>query len=301
MPDYSAEGHLAVRHLFRAVIRRDLEAARRTGAAFREPSHDISSRPRQQGLGGELELMANSTKSGKTSPAPRLVPDRCAQCTDRAERLFCNLPEEAIERFDEIAMQIAYPSRSIVFEEGQRAAGIFVVCSGQIKLAATSRDGRTMILKIAVPGDVLGLTATLNDQPYEVTAETLEPCQIRSVRRRDFLEFLSHYGEVSRQAAQVIAREYHEVFLDARRLALSGSAAGRLAQLLLDWARTSSCGKPELRFTMALTHEELANMAGTSRETVTRLLNQFERDDLIVRHGAAIVILRPAEMERMVG
>ena len=244
--------------------------------------------------------MANSAKNGNSS-TQRIVPERCAQCTDRAERLFCNLPDEAIERFDEIAMQISYPSRSIVFEEGQRAQGIFVVCSGQIKLAATSRDGRTMILKIAGPGDVLGLTATLNDQPYEVTAETLEPCQIRSVRRRDFLEFLNQFGEVSRQAAQVIAREYHEVFLDARRLALSGSAAGRLAQLLLDWARTSSCGKPELRFTMALTHEELANMAGTSRETVTRLLNQFERDELIARHGAAIVILRPTEMERMVG
>ena len=235
------------------------------------------------------------------SSTVRQVAERCAQCTERSERIFCNLPDDAIERFDEIAMQIAYPSRSIVFEEGQRASGIFVVCSGQIKLSATSRDGRTMILKIAMPGDVLGLTATLNDLPYEVTAETLEPCQIRSVRRRDFLEFLAQFGNVSRQAAQVIAREYHEVFLDARRLALAGSAAGRLAQLLLDWARTSSCGKPEMRFTMALTHEELANMAGTSRETVTRLLNQFERDDLIVRHGSSIIIQHAHEMERLVG
>ncbi|HTX42650.1 MAG TPA: Crp/Fnr family transcriptional regulator [Acidobacteriaceae bacterium] len=243
--------------------------------------------------------MPTPTKNGNN--AARQVPDRCIQCTERADRIFCNLPDDAIERFDEIAMQISYPSRSIVFEEGQRAAGIFVICSGQIKLSATSRDGRTMILKIAVPGDVLGLTATLNDLPYEVTAETLEPCQVRSVRRRDFLEFLAQFGNVSRQAAQVIAHEYHEVFLDARRLALSGSAAGRLAQLLLDWARTNSCGKPDLRFTMALTHEELANMAGTSRETVTRLLNQFERDDMISRHGASITILQPTEMERIVG
>ena len=236
-----------------------------------------------------------------SSACARQVADRCVQCTERADRIFCNLPDDAIVRFDEIAMQIAYPSRSILFEEGQRASGIFVICSGQIKLSATSRDGRTMILKIATPGDVLGLTATLNDIPYEVTAETLEPSQIRSVRRRDFIEFLHEFGNVSRQTAQVIAREYHEVFLDARRLALSGSAAGRLAQLLLDWGRTSSCGKPELRFTMALTHEELANMAGTSRETVTRLLNQFERDEMIARHGSSIVILNKAEMERMVG
>lgn len=242
-----------------------------------------------------------AVSSRNPNSAAREVPDRCMQCAERADRIFCNLPDDAIERFDEIAMQISYPSRSIVFEEGQRAAGIFVVCSGQIKLSATSRDGRTMILKIAVPGDVLGLTATLNDLPHEITAETLEPCQIRSVRRRDFMEFLGQFGHVSRQAAQVIAHEYHEVFLDARRLALSGSAAGRLAQLLLDWARTGSCGKPEMRFTMALTHEELANMAGTSRETVTRLLNQFERDELIARHGATISILQPAEMERLVG
>jgi CRP/FNR family transcriptional regulator len=63
--------------------------------------------------------------------------------------------------------------------------------------------------------------------------------------------------------------------------------------LLIEWAHTAACGKPELRFTMALTHEELASMAGTSRETVTRLLNQFERDNLITRRGASLTITNP--------
>jgi CRP/FNR family transcriptional regulator, cyclic AMP receptor protein len=87
-----------------------------------------------------------------------------------------------------------------------------------------------------------------------------------------------------------------QCFLDARRLALSGSAAGRLAQLLIEWAETAACGEPELRFTMALTHEELASMAGTSRETVTRLLNQFERDHLITRRGASLTIVDPSSL-----
>jgi len=96
-----------------------------------------------------------------------------------------------------------------------------------------------MILQIAVPGDVLGLTATLNDLPYEVTAETLEPCQIRSVRRRDFLEFLSQLSAmVSRIPPRSSPAELPRVFLDARRLAPLRLGAGRLAQLLLDWART---------------------------------------------------------------
>ncbi len=154
-----------------------------------------------------------------------------------------------------------------------------------------------MILRIAGPGDVLGLSATLSDVPYEVTAETIEPAQIKKVSRAEFIQFLEAHAEVGQKAARTLAREYHAVFLDARRLALSGSAAGKLARLLLEWASAAACGKPELCFTMALTHEELANMAGTSRETVTRLLNQFERDRLITRRGASLTIVNPPGLE----
>jgi CRP/FNR family transcriptional regulator len=210
--------------------------------------------------------------------------------------MFCNLSGEALQRFDAMGMQIAFPGRAVVFEEGQNANCVFVVCSGQLKLSTTSREGRTMILRLAGAGDVLGLSATLNNQPYEVTAETLEPTQLKSVRRNEFLDFLESNAEIGQNTARTLAREYREVFLDARRLALSGSAAGRLGRLLLEWANTAACGKPELRFTMALTHEELANMAGISRETVTRLLNQFERDHLIQRRGATMTILGPEKL-----
>jgi CRP/FNR family transcriptional regulator, cyclic AMP receptor protein len=226
--------------------------------------------------------------------------DNCHDCEYRGLRLFCNLSGEALKRFDEIGTHVSFPGRVAVFEEGQRLNGVFVVCSGQLKLSTTSKEGRTMILRLAGPGDVLGLSATLNNLPYEVTAETLEPTQLKSVRRAEFLQFLESYAEVGRNTAKALAKEYREVFLDARRLALSGSAAGRLSRLLLEWANSTSCGKPELRFTMALTHEELANMAGTSRETVTRLLNQFERDHLITRRGATLTILNPDDLNLLV-
>jgi CRP/FNR family transcriptional regulator len=100
-------------------------------------------------------------------------------------------------------------------------------------------------------------------------------------------------------AAQSLSGEYLTVFHDAKRLALSGSAAGRLARLLLDWGRASASGKPEIRFTMALTHEEIANMAGTSRETVTRLLNQFRRDEWITVKGSSLTIIKPDQLERL--
>lgn len=229
----------------------------------------------------------------------RRVAEKCSQCEYRELRLFCNLSDNALRHFDQIGSYVSFPGRVTVFTEGEPAGSIFVVCNGQLKLSTTSREGRTMILKIAGPGDVLGLSAALNHLPNEVTAETLAPSQLKSIRRDDFLDFLESYSQVGQKTAQVLAREYQEVFLDARRLALAGSAAGRLSRLLLDWARSCNCDKAEMRFTMALTHEELANMTGASRETITRLLNKFERDKVIARHGVSITILEPARLEQV--
>lgn len=233
--------------------------------------------------------------------AARHSADRCTECGHRTLRLFCNLGEDALQRLDAIGMRVALPGRAVLFTESQPASGVFVVCEGQLKLSTTSREGRVMILRLAGPGDVLGLSAALNDVQNEVTAETLEPTILKSIRRNDFMEFLQTHVEVGEKTSQVMAKEYREVFLDVRRLALSGSASGRLARLMLDWANTAACGKPELRFTMALTHEELASMAGTSRETVTRLLNQFERDGLIRRRGSSITLLDPDRMDLLAG
>lgn len=227
------------------------------------------------------------------------APDDCLSCEHRTLRMFCNLTPDALKDFDAIGIQMSHARGAKLFAEGDPARTVCVLCTGQAKVSSTSRDGKTMILKIAGPGDVLGLSAVLANVPHEVTAEAIEPCQVKTIRKQEFVDFLSKHGIASMHAAQSLSGEYMTVFHDAKRLALSGSAAGRLARLLLDWGRNVSCGKPELRFTMALTHEEIANMAGTSRETVTRLLNQFRRDQLISIKGTALTILKPDELERL--
>jgi CRP/FNR family transcriptional regulator, cyclic AMP receptor protein len=229
----------------------------------------------------------------------RPFPQKCSDCQYRGLRTFCNLNDAALRRFEEIGSPVSLPGRTVLFEESQHCNTVFVVCTGQLKLSTSSKDGRTMIVRLAAPGDVLGLSATLGNMPYEVTAESTEPSILRSIRKPEFLSFLAAFSEVGEKTSNSLAREYHAVYLDARRLALSGSAASRLAQLLFDWANTAACGKPGLRFTMALTHEELASMAGTSRETVTRLLNQFERDSLITRHGASLTIVNPSALAKL--
>jgi CRP/FNR family cyclic AMP-dependent transcriptional regulator len=223
----------------------------------------------------------------------------CDTCELRSLRMFCNLSAEALVDFGSIGVQATLRKGARLFQEDEPSNGVFVICTGQVKLSCTSREGRTLILKIAMPGDVLGLGAVISGSRYEVTAETTEPTEIKSIRREEFLSFIQKHGEASLHAAKALSEEYKAVFFDARRLALSGSAAGRLAGVLLDWGRAASCGKPEMRFTMALTHEELANLVGSSRETVTRMLGRFKREELIQMRGASILILSPEKLEQL--
>ena len=226
-------------------------------------------------------------------------PEDCINCEHRHLRMFCNLTPEALRDYDSIGIMMSHARGAKLFSEGDPARNVFIICFGQVKISSTSRDGKTMILKIAAPGDVMGLSAVLANVPHEVTAEAIEPCQVKTVRKQEYVDFLGRHGIASMHAAQSLSGEYLTVFHDAKRLALSGSAAGRLARLLLDWGRTSANGKPEMRFTMALTHEEIANMAGTSRETVTRLLNQFRRDEWITIKGSSLTIVKPDQLERL--
>jgi CRP/FNR family transcriptional regulator, cyclic AMP receptor protein len=220
----------------------------------------------------------------------------CTACEYRSLRMFCNFTPDVMADFEAIGFEAAFPKGTLLFQENEPGNNILVLCTGQVKLSCTSKDGKTLILKIAGPGDVLGLSAVISSLRYEVTAETIEPVQIKTVRRADFLTFLEKHGEASLHAAKSLSEEYKIAFFDARRLALSGSAAGRLGSVLLDWGHAASCGKPEMKFTMALTHEDLANLAGTSRETVTRVLGRFQKDKLIQIKGSSIHILAPDKL-----
>lgn len=224
----------------------------------------------------------------------------CLHCELRPLRMFCNLSDHALRDFSALGIQAEVPTSSTLFREDDPSDSVIVVCTGQVKLSCTSKEGKTLILKIAMPGDVLGLSATISGSRHEVTAETIEPTQIKTIPRADFLAFLEKHGEASLHSARALSEEYKTAFVDARRLALSTSAPGRLAGIMLEWARAASCGGPQLKFNMRLTHEELASMIGASRETVTRALNRFKKEKLIEIRGVSILILAPEKLESLV-
>jgi CRP/FNR family transcriptional regulator, cyclic AMP receptor protein len=224
----------------------------------------------------------------------------CLECPARGKHLFCNMQASALEKFDCLGTLVQFSSGAILFREGDTCGSVHVLCSGRVKLSTTSREGRTLILKIARAGEVLGLSAALANQPYEVTAESMEPCRVKTIRRQAILEFLDRNPDAALRAARTVAQEYKAAFFEVRRLALPATASGRVANLLLDWSRDHNPDSASrTRCMMPLTHEEIASMTATTRETVTRVLGQMKRDQVISIHGAALTVLQPQELERL--
>jgi CRP/FNR family transcriptional regulator, cyclic AMP receptor protein len=223
----------------------------------------------------------------------------CAECEYRTLRMFCNLSPDALHDFDQIGVQVTVPRGSIIFYEGDSAISVTVLCEGQVKLSCSSAEGRTLILKIAMGGDVLGLSSVISGSVYEVTAEALEASIVKTIPKDSFLRFLDKHGQGSMHAAKALADEYRSAYFDARRLALSTSVHARLASLLLDWGRAACCGKEEMRFTMSLTHEDLANLAGTTRESISRSFARLQDEKLIQVRGSSILIVNPDKLEEV--
>ena len=224
----------------------------------------------------------------------------CFSCKVRGPDCFCGFKVEALTDLQRIGRSMHVPAGQVLFREGFKSEGVYILCGGVVKLTISSAEGRLLILRLAWPGDVLGLVSALRDTSYEVTAETLEPTDVKTVNRADFHSFLETFNEASRHAALAAAMQYESALLSARLLALSNSAAGKLANALLLWTKLRSGSREApISFRMPLTHEELGNMAGISRETVTRLLSQFRQEGLVEQQGQHFTLPRPDKMEML--
>ena len=234
------------------------------------------------------------------SPYGLDIIESCFTCKLRADRIFCDLPSAALQALEAIKYASAYPRGAVLFVEGQSPRGIFVLCKGRVKLSICSSDGKTLILKVAEAGEVLGLSATVSGKPYELTAETIDPCQVNFVKREDFLRFLRDHSDACLRVAEQLSEKYNSACHEIRALGLSHSAGEKLAKLLLEWgSRNGEAAKQEPRLKMALTHEEIAQMIGTSRETVTRLFADLKKRQIVQTKGSTLLIRNKAALKAM--
>ena len=226
--------------------------------------------------------------------------ENCVSCPYKQDRLFCNLSPEAVKRLDEITASATYPKGATLFVQGQSGRGVFILCTGHVKLSTSSADGSTLILKVAEPGDILGLPSTISGKAYEASADVLESCQANFISRVDFLNFLKDYGEAAVRVAQELSEKYQSALAELKNIGLSHSAGEKLARFLLEWAARQKQDKDSTRVTLALTHEEIAQMIGASRETVTRLFADFKKKNLLDVKGSSFVIKDKPSLEEVI-
>jgi CRP/FNR family cyclic AMP-dependent transcriptional regulator len=233
------------------------------------------------------------------SPYGRNIVDSCINCPVREQHLFCNLSPPAVERLNDITSSAVYPRAAMLFLEGQQGRGVFVLCSGKAKLSTTSSEGKTIITKISEHGDVLGLNATISNRPYEVTAEMVEPGQANFIASDALVKFLHDYGEVAIRVARQLSRNYYSAHEKIRTLGLTSSPSQRFAKVLLGWCAEQEQSNRSLLH-LGLTHGEIAEIIGVSRETVSRLFSDFKSKQLIQSSGSALIIRDKSALERMV-
>src|SRR5215475_13713883 len=222
-----------------------------------------------------------------TKPSPL----GCAACANRRPGWFCSLGSAVLADLELVTSTISLPAQAALFTQGEDARCLYLICSGYLKLTAGRAQDRQMIVRVAGPGSVLGLYAALSHGVYEVSAESLTSAQLRPVERERFLTFLRNHREAQMRAVQCICQEYRFALQDACRIALAETVAGRLGRLLLELAhQIGEHVDGGFRFPLLLTHEEMASMACTTRETVTRTLGQFRKDGLVTIEDSVITL-----------
>ncbi|HEX7894854.1 MAG TPA: Crp/Fnr family transcriptional regulator, partial [Terriglobales bacterium] len=259
---------------------------------------------------GGLSLIASTSASGSPGGkvmkgehmiAPYGLPivEDCMHCPLRKESWFCHFSNDLLSSFSASSYLASYPGGALLFIEGQMPRGVYVLCSSKVKLSTTSKEGKVLILKMVEPGEVMGLSAVISGEAFEITAETLEPSLVNFIGGDGLLRLMERSGELGLRSALAVSREFQSAYRDIHDLILARSSSGKLARLLLSWVSRDSTATHELRIHAPVTHEEIAQRIGASRETVTRLLSDLRKKDLIRLEGTTLVIKDRTALEAM--
>lgn len=191
-----------------------------------------------------------------------------------------------------------YPRGSVLFAEGQQPQAIYLLSEGRAKISIGSAEGKTLVLRIAEPGDLLGVNAVLTAEPYNATVETIERCRIEFISRQDLLKLLQRDKKACLNMAQALGQTLNRIVEHSRLLLLSQSATEKLARLLVRWCEELGKRTPQgIQINSGLTHEEMAQMICASRETVTRVLSEFKRSDILSFLNGTILVRNREALE----
>lgn len=227
------------------------------------------------------------------------IGEACESCRSNAAAFFSSLSARALDAFECANYTCAYPPGAMLFLEGQESNGIFLVCKGRVKLTMTRADARSIIIRIAEPGELVGLDCVMSRKPFAMTAETLDPCVVHFVRHELLRSLMRDHHELSVAVAEHLSNDYRSACSQIRSLALSRTASEKIVHFLLEWGAKGRETAQGLRVNIPLKHDEIAQIVGVSRETVTRTLTELKHKQLITIKGPAVLILNKSGLEAL--
>jgi CRP/FNR family transcriptional regulator, cyclic AMP receptor protein len=208
----------------------------------------------------------------------------------RTVPIFSELSDEDISSLARLALRKRYPKDTVVFFENEEGDFFFTILEGRIKVTILGDDGREVILSLLGPGDFFGEMALLDNEPRSATAIAVEESELLSLHRNDFQSVLNDNRSITSALIRVLSARLRRANHQISTLALL-DVYGRVARVIVDMAREEGKRLRDGRIAFRrATHQEIANRIGTTRETVTRMLKDLERQGLIHVEGKEIVV-----------
>jgi CRP-like cAMP-binding protein len=208
----------------------------------------------------------------------------------RAVPIFSELSEQDIVSLARLTIRRRYPKDAVIFFENEEGDFFFIIVEGRIKVTILGDDGREVILSMLGLGDFFGEMALLDNEPRSATAIAVEESELLSLHRTDFQSVLTDNRSIMGALMKILTGRLRRANHQISTLALL-DVYGRVARVIVDMAREEGrrLKDGKIAFRRA-THQEIANRIGTTRETVTRMLKDLERQGLIQVHGKEMVV-----------
>jgi len=213
--------------------------------------------------------------------------------------LFSSLKDEELEAINLVSIVKKYPKDMIILLADEEGDTLFVIIKGKVKITSFSEAGKEVIFSIMGEGDFFGDMSLLDGKPRSASVVSIEDSELCLLRRNDFNRLVEKHPGIALKLLKELTSRLRKADERIESLALL-DVSGRIAGILLQIAEESGKRAPDggVIIQSRPTHQELANMVGTTRETVTRILNQMEHNNYIVMSGKSVTILNPEMLKR---
>ena len=246
----------------------------------------------QTGFLDSRPLMDSGGKPDASQLSPVVVDPKA---DPKSQNFLPGLSEPSIRAITRISHVRRRPKGTILFFEGDTASGVYVLFEGRANVLAANTEGKILILRVALPGDVLGLNSVLAGTSHAVTVETIQACRFAFVAREDFLKVIKEHTDACLYFAQRLGRECQSAY-DVIR-SMCNPVSTRLARFLISCCAKGHENEGTVRAYVVLTHETIAERIGCSRETVCRTLSDFKRKGVAELVGTTLLVHDPAALE----